>query len=83
MKQHASSARLDPREVPAYGLAEAARYLNIPHAALRSWVAVTPQRMKELAQSPGISVSAAFQGIITPQRMRELEQSAPGLLHKR
>ena len=39
MKQHASSARPDPREVPAYGLAEAARYLNIPHATLRSWVA--------------------------------------------
>lgn len=39
MKRHTSSARPDPREVPAYGLAEAARYLNIPHATLRSWVA--------------------------------------------
>jgi uncharacterized protein (DUF433 family) len=37
--RQASSSRPDPREVPAYGLAEAARYLNIPHATLRSWVA--------------------------------------------
>lgn len=39
MKQHASSARPDPREVPAYGLAEAAYYLGIPAATLRTWVA--------------------------------------------
>lgn len=38
MKQSASTARLDPREVPAYGLAEAAYYLGIPTATLRSWV---------------------------------------------
>ena len=44
---------------------------------------VTSQRMKELTQSPRISVSAAFQGIITPQRMKELEQSAPSLLRNR
>ena len=28
----------DPRELPAYGLAEAAHYLRIPVATLRSWV---------------------------------------------
>lgn len=39
MKPVASSARPDPREVPAYGLAEAARYLNIPYPTLLSWVA--------------------------------------------
>jgi uncharacterized protein (DUF433 family) len=38
MKQNASSARPDPREVPAYNLAEAAYYLGIPVATLRSWV---------------------------------------------
>ena len=38
MKQSASTARPDPREVPAYGLAEAAYYLGIPTATLRSWV---------------------------------------------
>jgi uncharacterized protein (DUF433 family) len=29
----------DPRRLPAYGVAEAARYLRIPAATLRSWVA--------------------------------------------
>jgi uncharacterized protein (DUF433 family) len=38
MKPVTSSARPDPREVPAYGLAEAAYYLGIPVATLRSWV---------------------------------------------
>lgn len=28
----------DPREVPAYSVAEAAHYLNVPKATLRSWV---------------------------------------------
>ena len=38
MKQSTASARPDPREVPAYTLAEAAYYLGIPVATLRSWV---------------------------------------------
>ena len=38
MKQSTASARPDPREVPAYSLAEAAYYLGIPVATLRSWV---------------------------------------------
>ncbi|HEX7241671.1 MAG TPA: DUF433 domain-containing protein [Longimicrobiaceae bacterium] len=29
----------DPRELPAYGITEAARYVHIPPATLRSWVA--------------------------------------------
>ncbi len=29
---------IDPRDVPNYGLAEAARYLRLPVATLRSWV---------------------------------------------
>ena len=33
------SSRRDPRNVPAYPVAEAARYLGIPAATLRSWVA--------------------------------------------
>ena len=44
---------------------------------------VTSQGMKELAQMPRISVSAAFQGIIAPQRMKELEQGAHELLNNR
>lgn len=39
MKQATPSAKPDPREVPAYNLAEAAYYLGIPVATLRSWVA--------------------------------------------
>ena len=31
-------SRHDPRELPAYSIAEAARYLQIPQATLRSWV---------------------------------------------
>ena len=38
MGHASSSARLDPREVPAYTLAEAAYYLGVPLATLRSWV---------------------------------------------
>ncbi len=38
-KPHSIEAkRSDPREMPAYGLAEAAHYLRIPIATLRSWV---------------------------------------------
>lgn len=42
MAQTQSPAKPDPREVPAYGLAEAAHYLNIPKATLYSWVAGRP-----------------------------------------
>jgi len=33
-----TAANIDPREQPAYGLAEAARYLRLPAATLRAWV---------------------------------------------
>ncbi len=32
-----SAATIDPRDQPAYGLAEAARYLKLPPATLRAW----------------------------------------------
>lgn len=38
MAQTQASGKPDPREVPAYGLAEAAYYLGVPAATLRSWV---------------------------------------------
>lgn len=38
MKQSSSRTTSDPREVPAYGLSEAAYHLGIPVATLRSWV---------------------------------------------
>jgi uncharacterized protein (DUF433 family) len=31
-------SRVDARDIPNYGLAEAARYLRLPNATLRSWV---------------------------------------------
>src|SRR5713226_8557000 len=39
MAQASTSAKFDPRKVPTYGIAEAAHYLDIPVATLRSWVA--------------------------------------------
>jgi uncharacterized protein (DUF433 family) len=36
----------DPRELPAYSLAEAARYLRMPEVTLRSWVAGRPYPTK-------------------------------------
>src|SRR6266700_588307 len=39
VKSHNEKATLsDPRELPAYSLGEAAHYLRIPPATLRSWV---------------------------------------------
>lgn len=32
----------DPRELPAYSITDAARYLRMPHATLRSWVVGRP-----------------------------------------
>jgi uncharacterized protein (DUF433 family) len=37
-KRLLSDAGQDARELPAYGITEAARYLRIPEATLRSWV---------------------------------------------
>jgi len=37
-KNLAPHHRQDPRELPAYSIAEAAHYLQIPQATLRSWV---------------------------------------------
>jgi uncharacterized protein (DUF433 family) len=37
-----AEAGMDPRELPAYAVAEAARYLRMPLATLRSWVAGRP-----------------------------------------
>jgi len=35
-------ASQDPRELPAYSIPEAARYLRMPEATLRSWVVGRP-----------------------------------------
>lgn len=39
VKARSSAKTLDPRDRPAYGLAEAARFVKLPVATLRSWVA--------------------------------------------
>ncbi len=41
-RQPRSAERQDPRELPAYSIAEAAKYLRLPEATLRSWVAGRP-----------------------------------------
>lgn len=38
MKTNPRSTNLDPRHKPNYGIAEAAQYLSLPVATLRSWV---------------------------------------------
>ncbi len=48
----------DPRDTPAYTLLEAARYLKLPAATLRSWVAGRPY--------PRASGVAHFQPLIRP-----------------
>ncbi len=48
----------DPREIPAYGIPEAALYLRIPRATLRSWVFGRPYRVK--------SGAARFEPLIRP-----------------
>jgi uncharacterized protein (DUF433 family) len=39
---HTLPSPSSPRDVPAYGLTEAARYVRVPPATLRSWVAGRP-----------------------------------------
>jgi len=41
-KSSASQGRVDPSEAAAYSLAEAARYIKVPVATLRSWVLGRP-----------------------------------------
>jgi uncharacterized protein (DUF433 family) len=50
--QHARSKPFDPKDAPAYTLAESARYLKVPIATLRSWVLGRPYPKGEgVAQS--------------------------------
>ena len=44
MKNLSTEAPIDLRELPAYGLNEAAHYLHIPVAILRSWINGRPRR---------------------------------------
>jgi uncharacterized protein (DUF433 family) len=44
MKKRSTQSSTDLRELPAYGLNEAAHYLDIPVAILRSWINRRPRR---------------------------------------
>ena len=57
-----TAKNIDPRDQPAYPLAEAARYLKLPIATLRSWVAGRPYPTSE-----GVS---RFQPLIHPARRK-------------
>jgi len=72
MKQGSSSVRPDPREVPAYSLAEAAYYLGVPAATLRSWVA---GRMYSTAKG-----DRQFRPIIEPADPKRLRLSFVNLV---
>jgi len=67
MNPNASSARPDPREIPAYTLAEAAYYLAIPTATLRSWVAGRTY--------PTAKGAKQFRPIIEPANRKQLRLS--------
>jgi len=56
--------KFDPRDQPAYSLAEAARYLRLPGATLRSWVLGRPY--------PSGQTVATFQPLIKPARRKPL-----------
>ena len=58
------------RDQPAYGLAEAARYLKLPAATLRSWVI---GRTYPRGQSV-----ATFQALIKPARKQTFWEMRPG-----
>ncbi|MFN0151728.1 MAG: DUF433 domain-containing protein [bacterium] len=47
---------VDPRDVPVYGLTEAARYLNIPASTLRSWT-VGQRQGRKRAFKPVIEIA--------------------------
>jgi uncharacterized protein (DUF433 family) len=65
-------AGLDPREVPAYGPSEAARYLGMPLSTLRSWAFGQSYRSGEEKRP--------FHPVIRPPRAREARLSFVNLV---
>ncbi len=63
---------IDPREVPAYSIAEAAHYLSIPGTTIRSWVCGREFQAK--------SGSRRSQAVIVPADARNLQLSFVNLL---
>jgi len=68
----ARRSRLDARDVPNYGLVEAARYLRLPVATLRSWV--------RGRSYPKVQGEGWFRPLITPALDRPLLLSFTNLI---
>lgn len=77
-KQEAIFATIDPRERPAYPLAEAARYLQVAPATLRSWVSPRPanagtRRAHALIHPPESDPTAlSFNNLVEAHVLRSL-----------
>ena len=54
-----NNEKFDARFAPAYGVSEAARYLNIPPSTLRSWISGVQYRSDQSNFEPVISVPPA------------------------
>ena len=66
-RSHDIYAGQDPREVPAYGVAEAAQYLGMPQSTLRSWMVGQSYSAKGERRQ--------FRSVIRPARPAELRLS--------
>lgn len=60
----------DPREVAAYGVADAARMIDVPPATLRSWVFGDPERLIVPADAHGRRLS--FHNLVEAHVLRAL-----------
>lgn len=62
----------DPREVPAYSVAEAAHYLSIPKTTIRSWIAGM-QAFKKVIEPPKAGCSLlSFFNLVEAHALRSL-----------
>lgn len=66
-------AGMDPRDVPAYSIAEAARYLSLPASTLRRWIVTG--RLSELAYT-GRSI-LSFRNLVEAQGLSARRQRQP------
>ncbi len=66
-------AGMDPREVPAYPIAEAARYIHLPASTLRRWVATG--RLTDVAHAKRPMLS--FRNLVEVHELEALRQPQP------
>lgn len=60
----------DPRELPAYGVADAARFIDVPPATLRSWVVGAPEPLIAAADADARRLS--FHNLVEAHVLRAL-----------